>query len=775
MRILTRYVLREVFAHSMLGLMIFTFVIYIRHLGYVLELIVRHRLPAWKTLSLFLLPIPGILVLTIPMAVLVGTLIGLSRMAADGEVIAARASGIGSAQLVLPVMLYAVIGWGLTGWMSLYLAPQAARELLHTEAQLKASQIPYEVQPRVFIEQFPNLLVYLEDVTGPRSEWHGVFIADSTRRDLPKVTLAESGVLVNNRRGQGWTLHLERGAEHQIDPQHPEQYSVTSFTNTDIPIPIESAGASGGERLTLPLMPLGVLLAVAANPGQRRAALVELNYRFALPVASLALALVGIPLGLSHRKGGKAMGVILAILLVFIYYVIFSFGWSFAKQGRLNPGVGLWMANVVFLAAGVLVLVDIGRIRIPLQTLQDWLGDLGRRLRALRGRRRHELSLGRDSALLRPPQALGGSIFQILDLYLIQSWLTYLAILMVAFTGIYIIFDFFQLLGDVVRNHIGARVVLDYYRFLIPQVLFFPVLPLSVLVATLVSFGLMTKTNQITAIKSAGISLYRISAPIFVAAAILSAGMFVLEDAYLPALNQRQDALRNEIKGRPAQTYLRPDRQWIFGESNRIYNYRFFDPDRNIFGSLSVFEFDPAKFHMTRRIYAARAFWEEPIHGWVLEDGWVRDLEGEENRVSHYMPFSVATFKELTEAPPYFKKEVKTSEQMSVLELRRYINDLSQSGFDVVRLSVQFYRKFSLPLVAFIVALIGVPFSLTGGAKGAISGFALSVLIAAAYWSVSSLFEAMGNLHQLPPPVAAWSPDIFFGLGGIYLLLKIPT
>src|SRR5205814_9987582 len=105
----------------------------------------------------------------------------------------------------------------------------------------------------------------------------------------------------------------------------------------------------------------------------------------------------------------------------------------------------------------------------------------------------------------------------------------------------------------------------------------------------------------------------------------------------------------------------------------------------------------------------------------------------------------------------------------------RYVNEVAQSGFDVVRLSVQFYRKFSLPLVGFVVALIGVPFSLQGGAKGAVSGFALSILIAVAYWSVSSLFEAMGNLHQLPPVVAAWSPDVFFGLCWVDLLLRIAT
>jgi len=135
MRILTRYILKEVASHSLLGLLIFTFVIYMRHLGYVLELVVRRDASASDVLTLFLLPIPGILVITIPMAVVVGTLIGLGRMAADGEVIAARASGIGLGQFVRPVMIYALIGWGLTAWMSLSLGAQAARKLVRMEAQ----------------------------------------------------------------------------------------------------------------------------------------------------------------------------------------------------------------------------------------------------------------------------------------------------------------------------------------------------------------------------------------------------------------------------------------------------------------------------------------------------------------------------------------------------------------------------------------------------------------------------------------------------------------
>jgi LPS export ABC transporter permease LptF/LPS export ABC transporter permease LptG len=770
MRILTRYILKEIFSHSLLGLLIFSFVLFIRHLGQLLELVVRHGLPLGSVFTLFLLPLPSILVLTVPMAVLVGILIGLSRMAADGEVIAARATGVGLGQFVRPVMIFAVLGWALTAWMSLSLAPMGARKLNSMEVGLKASQVPYEIQPRVFIEQFPNLLLYLEDVTGARSQWRGVFIADTTQRDAVKVTLAETGMLVNDGRSNRLTLHLAQGTTHEFDPQHPEQYSVISFTDTDIPIPLEQGGGTAAARRIPPVLSVRDLLAASRdpNPQGRQAALVELHYRFALPVASLVLALVGIPLGLSTRKGGKSVGLILTMLLVFLYYIIMAFGLSFSKQGRLSPAIGLWLANWSFGIVGVLMLTHLRRVRTRLQFLQDWFEDLGRRVDRRLARQRRSTAA---RALLQP-RALGKSFFQILDVYILRGWVFYFLLLVVAFTGIYMIFDFFQLLGDIVRNHIGPQVVLDYYRYLTPQVIYL-MLPVSILVATLVNFGLLTKTNQITAIKSAGISLYRISAPVLVVTALLTVGMFVLQDKYLPKTNQQQDALRNKIKGKPAQTYYRPDRQWIFGQSSRIYNYRFFDPEGNVFANLAVFEFDLRSFRMTRRIYAARAFWEPPIRGWVLENGWVRDLDGD--RVTAYMPFSVATFKELTEEPPYFKKEVKPSEQMSAWELRRYISELRQSGFDVVRLSVQLYRKFSFPLIALVVALIGIPFSFTTGGRGALSGIALSIAIAIVYWSTSSLFEAMGNLNQLPPLVAAWSPDVLFGLGGIYLLLRVKT
>ena len=161
------------------------------------------------------------------------------------------------------------------------------------------------------------------------------------------------------------------------------------------------------------------------------------------------------------------------------------------------------------------------------------------------------------------------------------------------------------------------------------------------------------------------------------------------------------------------------------------------------------------------------------MNKWIFESGWSRSLQG--SSIEDFKTFDVATFKEMAEPPTYFKKEVKQSSEMNYDELRLYIRDLQQSGFDVVRLRVQLHKKFAFPVITFIMAVLAIPFSLSTGRKGALTGVAVAIGIAVVYLVTSGLFEAMGNANQLPAALAAWAPDIIFGMAGGYLVLKVPT
>jgi LPS export ABC transporter permease LptF/LPS export ABC transporter permease LptG len=771
MRILTRYILREVTAHALIGVAIFTFVLFTRDLGRILELVVRASAPLPSVAEIFFFTVPLALTYTIPMSVLVGILIGLSRLAADSEITAMRASGMGVWTFLRTLSIFVLAAWLMALANGLYIAPRSQAALSHLEEKLKGSQVSFEVQPRVFYEGFPKYVLYVQDVKSGEGAavWKDVFMADIADATNPIITLAKEGIVVSEGPDR-LHLHLIDGSTHETDPKDPSHYQISTFQQTDIPIDLPSTENKADESLPSAVLATSALRqkAVHSDPISARWYLIEFHRRFALPTACLVLALVGIPLGLSSKKSGKSGGFVLTILLVFVYYTISLIGVSLARQGRVPPWFGAWLADFVFFGLGLFLLIRSEKRPFELSSFRTVKAmPVAPRINLARGRR--ENAFERASTRRR---VFSASFPTLLDDYVLRDFFVYFGMILATFLVLVLVFTLFELLGDILRNQVPASVVAEYLLNVTPYLLY-NVAPLVMLLAVLVTFGLMQRSNEITAIKATGTSIYRIVTPVIGAAAVLAAGLFFADQLYLPHTNKRQEALHNQIKGKPPQTYLRADRKWIFGQNNDIYYYQFFDTDRNQFGNITVFQLNRANFTITRRIHADRAHWAENLNRWIYEQGWDRSLNV--SAILNYRPFEVATFPFLPETPSYFKKEVKQYTEMNYEELRRYIRDLQQSGFDVVRLRVQLNKKLSYPLITLIMAIVGIPFALWGGNKGAITGVAVAVGTAVVYLVVSPLFEAMGNASLLPPALAAWSPDLIFILVGGYLILKVPT
>ena len=776
MRILRSYILREVLSHGLIGAALFTFVVFMRDVGRILELVVRNSAPFPSVAEIFFLTIPTALTVTIPMGVLVGILIGLSRLAADSEVTAIRASGLGAGLFLRSLATFALVAWLLASLNTLLIAPRSAAELSNLQERLKNAQASFEVQPQVFYEDFKNYVLYVQDnePADGAAVWKKIFLADISTPGAPKITVANEGIAISES-PDSLRLHLVNGSTHESIPRQPDQYSISTFGESDLPIQLPAVqNKTPGELAPVPELTTSELLRRARSdpdPLRARWYWIEFHRRLALPAACIVLALIGIPLGLSAKKGGKATGFVLTILLVFIYYFISLFGVTLARQGKVPPGAGVWLANVLFFATGILLLWRADRRALEIGSVRE-LWEL------LRGKieRRRQTSAETQDALERSfsrRRVLNSSFPQILDDLVLRDFSVHLGLVVATFIVLMLVFTFFELLGDIFRNRVPLITVGEYLMRMIPSTLYEPLLPLSVLVAVLVTFGLMEKANEVTAMKATGTSIYRIVMPVLVLAGIIAGAMFFFNELYLPESNKRQEGLRNTIKGKPPQTFLRPDRKWIFGKNSVIYYYEFFDADRNAFGNISAFQFDPKTFEITRRVYAARAHWEQDLHNWVFEQGWSRSFRG--TAIQDFRTFDVSTFADLSEPPSYFKKEVKQSSEMNYAELNQYIDDLQQSGFDVVRLRVQLHKKFAYPLIVFVMAVLAIPFSLSAGRRGALSGVATALGIGIIYWVTSGLFEALGNINQLPPPLAAWSPDMIFALVGGYLTLKVPT
>ena len=776
MGLLGRTILKEIVSGALLGTLLFTFVLFLQRVSLLFEQLVRGAASASATGYLFALILPFTLTFTVPLGVMVGVLIALSRMSSDGEITAMRAGGIASRKVMTPVILFATLGMMVTGACSLWLTPWSIRETFRVLNQLAAAQMTADIQPRVFAEQFPNKTLFVGDViSGPVVQWRNIFIADLTppdqrkqsaqeNGDAPGITIASEAIAVTNPAQNQIRLQLRGVSTYNIG-KDPEQYFNSLYPQGDQVLEAQRPGEAKAQAYRdIDTLPLWKLI------GTSREAAIEFHRRWALPPACLLLALIGVPLGVSSRKAGKSAAFVLTVLLAFLYWILQIGLVKLAQQDKLSPALAAWLPNILFAAGAIYLTVTLEK-----PGDRDWLGRISDWFHYYWNRWTGKLKDTQQST--RPRFRLGFRILpQIVDTYILTEFLFYFAMWLGIFVGMSQVFTFFELVGEILRNHITMLEVVEYHFFLTPK-LIFDSTPFSVLVAVLVTFGILSKQNEVTAFKACGISLYRLCLPVLFACLVLSAGLFAFDHYIVPDANLRQEALRNKIKGRPTQTWAHADRKWIYGIGPRIYYYNHYDPTQNVMVDVHVYELDTNTYTLHRHISAERAEWQGTVKNWIFQNGRVRDISrvGNGLRVTDHRAFQATTFTELQETPEYFLQEEKQYKQMNFLQLDSYIQKLKQSGFDTVKLQVQYHRKFSVPLFALIMAALAVPFAFTSGNRGAMASVGVSFFLAIAYLAVTQLFEQVGYLNQLPPPVAAWAPNIVMTIAAAWLFTRMKS
>jgi len=340
------------------------------------------------------------------------------------------------------------------------------------------------------------------------------------------------------------------------------------------------------------------------------------------------------------------------------------------------------------------------------------------------------------------------------------------------FSALFLIITVFQLLDQITRHNIESMIVANYLFFLTPFIINY-MTPMAILVSVMVTFGLLEKSSQIVVLKASGISIYRLAAPAMLCSVLLSGAVFLNQDYILPFTNRRQDNLLHLIRSgqEPPQTSFQTDHKWIFGADSRVYNYEHFSPKENGFARLRILEFTREPFAISRHIFAQKAEWDSGTESWVLQDGWERKFEGDQQT---FEAFDERRMK-LPERPDYFKKDSRESQMMTLAELGRHINDLARSGFDVLDLRIDLHRKIAFPATCVVMMIVGLPFAFSVGKRGALYGVTIGIAIGLFYWGLLGLFEQMGRYEVLPPLLAAWGPNLMFGAGGVYLFLTSRT
>ena len=383
------------------------------------------------------------------------------------------------------------------------------------------------MQPRVFDERFPHEVLYVNDISASGTQWRGVFLAETGGENGSAPHLAESAIVIAAPKQGKLELHLKGGTTHDFDRSDPDHYSVTAFGQSDWPIEVtglvpaqQTRQVKNDERSVREL--------ASENGPNWREARVELQRRFAFPAACFAFALIAVPIGAQPRRGGRAAGSLIAVLLIAGYYLLLIFGSGLAREGTLPPVVGLWMANALLTICGLALLPRMEQFHGEVRWFH-WLVRfraclLLRRLRRSRAKAAAvRAANGVRSHSEGAPQT-SGSFPRLMDLYLLRRFFMYFVLLMAAFVFLFEAFTFFELLDDIARHHVAFLTVVDYFGSLTPYLLY-QLAPLAALVPTLVTVGVMSKNNEIVACKASGISLYRLAGPLLLAGVVLASTM----------------------------------------------------------------------------------------------------------------------------------------------------------------------------------------------------------------------------------------------------------
>jgi LPS export ABC transporter permease LptG/LPS export ABC transporter permease LptF len=780
---LDRYILKEIIGPLALGFLVYTFILLLQFLFTSAEMIIRRGLPAPIVGQLVLYSLPNIVVLTIPMALLLGVLVGIGRLASDSELIALRSNGISIYRLLRPVLLLSAVLTLVNAMLMIYLLPRGNRAVSQLYLDILTRTVAQQVEARVFYNEWQGKVLYVFETSARDKEWHGVFLADAVPTERQEVIIAERGRLLVEDDGERVILQLGGAVKHSFDFHSPKRYETSRHETLRIVLRDRFLSSERARIATrrgpreLKLDELKKLSRdISASPEQRRIARVGVHKMFAIPAACLVMGLLSLPLGFTNRHGGRSSGFAISIGVIVAYYVLLSQGEDAARLGKLSPGLAMWLPDLLLLAVGLLLLFVRNRDRglLP-RGAQRFLGARLARLRrggpdrgAARLSGRTPLQAARRVVLRLPRLRL--RFPNLIDRYVLRKLGGILALVWVSAIAISCVADLTSNIDDIMKNRTPAGTVLQYYKYHSLQMAY-DIAPIAVLIATLIAFSLLSRASEAIAMRSLGISLHRIAVPAVAGAAVVAVLCAFLELQVLPASNQKAEELNNIIKGRAQQRSIRrADQQWLLGQGRFIYNYLNYDPRTASLQRLQVFDFDP-QHRLSARLLAANALFTP--QGWVVSEGWARTFDGitEKSFRSFTSPVAV----DLDEKPEYFEAEVRKPKEMSFTELRQYVRDVRESGQAAPALEVALHDRIAFPFASLVMCLVALPFAFRLERKGALYGLGLAILLGIVFMAIFAFFRTLGQVGTFPAFVAAWSPNVLFAIFSAYLFLGVKS
>jgi LPS export ABC transporter permease LptG len=781
--VLDRYLIREMAPPFLLGVVLLTFFLLLDRIYQLTDLVITKGVPFSLVVELLVFMLPAFLAQTLPMALLVAVLLAGGRLAGDLEVVALKAAGVSLLRLFRPVVLAAGAVTLATAALTLAIGPPANREFQRQLFKILQTRAVSGLQERVFNSTFGDVTIYVEDITPSQVGLRGLLVSDERDPRLSRIVTAREGRFLTDEENRRITLRLLNGAVSEADIARADpppvaaseppptgaaasaaRYRYTVFGVYDMSLSFDSP-LQGAARVEKPEkdLALGALAARIEELGHdahgRVPYQVEWHKRFALPLAALVFVVVGFPLAVRSHRGGRSIAIVGSLAILVAYYLVLTSLEGAALRERIPASLAIWTPNVVFAAAGLALLFA---------TLREWRWPppavLWRAIEAVRLRVPARPALGATH-----PSASARDSTHIIDRYLIREFLGFMSVGLAVAAALFVVVDLVQTLDRFLRTKPPLVYIVEHFLYRLPAALH-DGLPVIMLVATIFLYLTLGRYHELTALKAAGVSLYRVSAPVLLVGLAVAVGAGLFQELVLPRLKERGEEVdRVKIRGQLPRHLQSRQRLWLRSADTRFYRVELLSPSTADLYGVTVLELD-REFRLVNRLDARRAHWAPG--GWELSDGAFREV-GTEGQVQTVR--FIRTALELKETIEDFTGVHKPVTVMSYRELKEYVTRLEAAGFQVKKYLVELYSKLSFPLVNLVMVLVAIPFALQPSRGGRLFGVGLAITIMAAYLVVHYVALAFARADLLPPLLAAWTANIIFMGIGVSLFLRART
>ncbi|BCA79565.1 LPS export ABC transporter permease LptG [Desulfuromonas sp. AOP6] len=356
----------------------------------------------------------------------------------------------------------------------------------------------------------------------------------------------------------------------------------------------------------------------------------------------------------------------------------------------------------------------------------------------------------------------------LLNRYILSIYIRIFFLASATFVGIYLLVDFFEKVDNFIEHGASASQYLLYFANKIPLIVS-QVTPLAVLMAVFMTLGGLTRTNELTAIKSCGLSLIKTTWPLLLASLLTALAILAMNEFVLPLSVKTANTIYEEqVRGKTSITFKR-DRLW-FREGSDIVNISLVEPESKTITGMTVYHIDD-HFRLTRRTDAVSGHYTDD-RGWVFRQVTHREFTplsgemlGEKKLAQEILP--------LSKTPDDFKENQPDLEALNFRQLSALVKKMESEGHSPVRYKVDMHSRLATPFANVIMAVLGIPFALQRGRQTNVAtGVALSIVIGFAYYVIMAAMQAFGYSGVAPPAVAAWSAHVLFALIGGWMLLS---